>query len=129
MAERRKSNKTAAAPLVAPQTSIEEIRELRFMKAKIRLILVCAAISIAPCIVSAQTPSPAPTETTTAESKPPRDHRSNYGLLGLLGLLGLAGLVRRKSGARKIDPMDERPPAPSGSYVSDLKTERRAKPE
>lgn len=99
------------------------------MKAKIRLILVCAAISIAPCIVSAQTPSPAPTETTAAEPKPPRDHRSYYGLLGLLGLLGLAGLVRKKSGARKIDPMDDRPPAPPGSYVGDLKTERRAKSE
>ncbi len=99
------------------------------MKAKISLFLVCAAISLTPCVVSAQTPAPAATETTAAEPKPPRDHRSNYGLLGLLGLLGLAGLVRRKSGARKIDPMDDRPPAPSGSYVSDLKTERRAKPE
>ena len=99
------------------------------MKAKIRLILICAAISIAPCIISAQTPPPAVTETTTTEPKPPRDHRSNYGLLGLLGLLGLAGLVRKKTGARKSDPMDDRPPAPPGSYVSDLKIERRAKPE
>jgi MYXO-CTERM domain-containing protein len=99
------------------------------MKTKIGLVLVCAAISIAPCVLSAQTPPPASTETVAAELKPPRDHRSNYGLLGLLGLLGLAGLVRRKSGPRKIDPMDDRPPAPPGSYVGDLKTERRAKPE
>lgn len=99
------------------------------MKAKLRLILICAAMAIAPSIVSAQTPPAAATETTAAVPKPPRDHRSNYGLLGLLGLLGLAGLVRKKSGARKIDPMDDRPPAPPGSYVGDLKTERRAKPE
>src|ERR1700694_325208 len=103
--------------------------ELLFMKAKIRLILVCAAISIAPCLVTAQTPAPAAAETTAPESKPPREHRSHYGLLGLLGLLGLAGLARRKFGARKIDPMDDRPPPPPGSYVGDLKTERRAKPE
>ena len=99
------------------------------MNAKIRLILVCAAISIAPCIVSAQTPPPASTDATAAEPKQSRDHRSNYGLLGLLGLLGLGGLVRRKSSVRKIDPMDDRPPAPPGSYVRDLKTERHAKPE
>src|SRR4030088_2869087 len=84
--------------------------ELLFMKAKIRLSLVCAAISIAPCLVTAQTSTPAAAETTAPESKPPREHRSHYGLLGLLGLLGLAGLARRKSGARKIDPMDDRPP-------------------
>jgi MYXO-CTERM domain-containing protein len=103
--------------------------EIQFMKAKIRLILFCAAISFAPFLASAQTPPPAAAETTATEPKPPHDHRSNYGLLGLLGLLGLAGLVRRKSGARKIDPMDDRPPAPPGSYVGDLNPERRAKPD
>lgn len=99
------------------------------MKAKIIMILVCAAISIAPCLVTAQTPAPAAAQTTAAESKPPREHRSHWGLLGLLGLLGLAGLARRKSGPRKIDPLDDRPPPPPGSYVGDFKTEKRAKPE
>ena len=109
--------------------------ELGFMKAKIRLLLVCAAISIAPCVASSETPPPAATEITAVQSKPPRDHRPNYGLLvllgsiGVLGLIWLAGLVRRKSGRPKIDPMDDRPPAPPGSYVSDLKTDKRSKPE
>ena len=96
---------------------------------KIKLLLLCAAIAVSPCVVSAQAPSPAVTATSSAEPKSPSDHRSNYGLLGLLGLLGLAGLVRKKSGARKVDPLDDRPPAPPGSYVSDLKTERPARPE
>ena len=99
------------------------------MKAKIKLILVCAAISVAPCIVSAQTPATSPIETAATAPQPPREHRSHYGLFGLLGLLGLVGLKGRKSGPRKGNAIEERAPAPPGSYVSDLKAAPRPRPE
>jgi hypothetical protein len=89
----------------------------------IAAIAIGAALATIPLAASAQS-TPALTSATVAEHKPHNDQRANFGLLGLLGLLGLVGLRGRKRGtevpAKK--EMDDRPPAPPGSYVSDVRS-------
>jgi MYXO-CTERM domain-containing protein len=104
--------------------------KLQLLKTNIGLVVLCAAISTVPLAGSAQTaPGALSTEAATPEQRTHHDHRSNYGLIGLLGLLGLAGLRRRKQDVRPQERTDDRPPAAPGSYVSDLKTEKRTKPK
>ena len=107
-----------------------EAMKLEFLKTDIGLVVLCAAILTVPLAGSAQTTPGGPsTETATTEQRTHRDHRSNYGLIGLLGLLGLAGLGRRKQDVRPQERTNDRRPAAPGNYVSDLKTEKRTKPE
>jgi MYXO-CTERM domain-containing protein len=97
------------------------------MKTYIALIALCAGMFTLPLTVSAQTDSASPVSSATQQTTTAQHHKSDFGWIGLLGLLGLLGLRRRRSHA--VDEMDDRPAAPPGSYVADLKSERRPGPE
>lgn len=104
-----------------------EIMKLRSAKAKLLLVLLCGGLlSGATLPASAQAPA-SPPGVVTAE-KPRAKNQFPYGLLGLLGLLGLGGLMGRKEKS-KGRSSQERPPAPPGSYVSDLTKDPRTRSE
>ena len=97
-----------------------EVMKLRSLKAKLLLILLCGGLSSTAIVPAAAQVSPASPPGATAGANPSGRNQFPYGLLGLLGLLGLAGLIRRKDKSDKDRASGERPPAPSGSYVSDM---------
>ena len=106
-----------------------EVMKLRSVKPKLLLILLCGVLSGATTLPASAQGSPASPPATSAAETPRRQNQFPYGLLGLVGLLGLAGLLRRKRKSDKHRASDDRPPPPPGSYVSDLKTDARTRPE
>ena len=105
------------------------VMKLQSVKVNLLLILLSAALSSAATLPApAQVPPTSPPGAIAVET-PRRQNPFPYGLLGLLGLLGLAGLIRRKNKSDKDRAASDRPPAPPGSYVSDLKTDPRTRSE
>ena len=106
-----------------------EVMKLRSVKTNLLLVLLCSGLLAAvPLPASAQV-SPASSPGAIASENPRSQRQFPYGLLGRLGLLGLAGLIRKKDKSDKDRSSGNRPPAPPGSYVSDLKTDPRTKPQ
>lgn len=98
-------------------------------RTELGLIALAAAIATIPLAVSAQSTLLHPLRKLRPRNRAHHHHKSSYGLIGLLGLLGLVGLRREKNDVRPRARSDDRPPAPPGSYVSDLKAARGTKPE